>query len=149
MNYVWEFPWYSNKLWKLSSGDNIVRPVVCLLQSEILQPSLAAEQLSLIAEDWEIPNHPTPVFSPHWQISGRESWILWRWCFGEHFNFVNLLSWSTWDEILANQTAVWELRQVSTNQSLTFCQDSYHVIERLKSVICQMFLMLSGGVMRW
>ena len=36
----------------------------------------------------------------------------------------------------------------NTTQRLTFCQDSYHVIERLKSVICQMFLMLSGGVMR-
>ena len=85
------------------------------------------------------------VFSPHWQISGRESWIFWRWCFGEHFNFVNLLSWSSWDQILTNQSAVSELRRMSTNERQTFCQDSSHVIERLKSVICQMFMMLSDG----
>ena len=65
------------------------------------------------------------VFSPHWQISGRESWILWRWCFGEHFNFVNLLSWSTWDEILTNQTAVSELRQMSTNERLDILSSQF------------------------
>ena len=38
--------------------------------------------------------------------------------------------------------------KVNDHVMVIFCQDSYHVIERLESVICQMFIILSGGEMR-